>query len=51
MAASSWLGEYLGITAPEARHALGHITQSGDAYMRSLLVLGARAVLNTARTK
>ena len=27
---------------------LGRITKAGDAYLRSLLVLGARAVLNAA---
>jgi len=30
---------------------LGRITQAGDAYLRSLLVLGARAVLNAAAAK
>ena len=30
---------------------LGRITKAGDAYLRSLLVLGARAVLNAARSK
>ena len=28
---------------------LGRITKAGDAYLRSLLVLGARAVLTAAR--
>ncbi len=30
---------------------LGRITKAGDAYLRSLLVLGARAVLNAAKGK
>ena len=30
---------------------LGRITKAGDAYLRSLLVLGARAVLNAATNK
>ena len=30
---------------------LGRITKAGDAYLRSLLVLGARAVLNAAPNK
>ena len=30
---------------------LGRITKAGDAYLRSLLVLGARAVLNAATAK
>ena len=30
---------------------LGRITKAGDGYLRSLLVLGARAVLNAAANK
>ena len=30
---------------------LGRITKAGDAYLRSLLVLGARAVFNDAAAK
>lgn len=30
---------------------LGRITKAGDAYLRSLLVLGARAVLAAAKNK
>ena len=29
---------------------LGHITKAGDGYLRSLLVMGARAVLNAAKS-
>ena len=31
--------------------SLGHITKAGDPYLRSLLVLGARAVLNSIGDK
>ena len=30
---------------------VGRITKAGDAYLRSLLVMGARAVLNAAKGK
>ena len=30
---------------------LGHITKAGDPYRRSLLVLGARSLLNRAKNK
>ena len=30
---------------------LGRITKAGDPYLRSLLVMGARAVLNAAKNK
>ena len=30
---------------------MGRITKAGDAYLRSLLVMGARAVLNAAKGK
>ena len=30
---------------------LGRITKAGDAYLRSVLVMGARAVLNAAKGK
>jgi transposase len=30
---------------------LGRITKAGDSYLRSLLVLGARAMLNAAKSK
>ena len=30
---------------------LGRITKAGDPYLRSLLVMGARAVLNAAKRK
>jgi len=34
-----------------ARPRLGGITKAGDGYLRTLLVLGAKAVLAAARTK
>jgi transposase len=30
---------------------LGYITKAGDPYLRTLLILGARSVLATAKTK
>ena len=33
------------------KQRLGHITKGGDLYLRSLLVLGARAVLVAAKNK
>jgi transposase len=30
---------------------LGHITKAGDAYLRAMLILGARAVLAAAKHK
>ena len=45
----------LGRQGATGAHRLGHqperITKAGDAYLRSLLVLGARAVLNAAAGK
>ena len=48
---AAWLGLVPGQYSSGGKARLGHITKAGDAYMRSLLVLGARAVLNAARTK
>jgi transposase len=45
---------YLGLTPKEhssgPRRRLGRITKQGDVYLRTLLIHGARAVLNGART-
>ena len=38
-------------TARMARHAWGRITKAGDAYLRTLLVLGAKSVLAAARNR
>lgn len=48
---AAWLGLVPGQYSSGGKARLGHITKAGDAYMRSLLVLGARAVLNAARNK
>ena len=48
---AAWLGLVPGQYSSGGKARLGHITKAGDAYMRSLLVLGARAVLNTAKNK
>jgi transposase len=48
------LASYLGLTPREyssgLRQRLGRISKRGDAYLRMLLVHGARAVLSRART-
>lgn len=48
------LGSWLGLTAKENssgnRRRLGRITKMGDVYLRTLLVHGARSVLNRAKT-
>lgn len=48
---AAWLGLVPSQYSSGGKARLGHITKAGDAYMRSLLVLGARAVLNAARNK
>lgn len=45
---SAWLGLVPGQYSSGGKARLGRITKAGDAYLRSLLVLGARAVLNAA---
>lgn len=47
----AWLGLVPGQYSSGGKARLGHITKAGNAYMRSLLVLGARAVLNRAKNK
>ncbi|CAN5227384.1 hypothetical protein BH10PSE16_BH10PSE16_30540 [soil metagenome] len=46
---AAWLGLVPGQYSSGSKARLGHITKAGDPYMRSLLVLGARAVLNRAK--
>ena len=41
-------GSCRGSTRPAARQRLGHITRRGDGYLRMLLVMGARSVLQRA---
>jgi transposase len=45
---SAWLGLVPGQWSTGGKSRLGRITKRGDAYLRMLLVLGARVVLNTA---
>ena len=48
---AAWLGLVPGQYSSGGKTRLGRITKAGDAYLRSLLVLGARAVLNAAASK
>ena len=41
---SAWLGQVPGQYSSGGKARLGRITKAGDAYLRSLLVMGARAV-------
>jgi transposase len=46
---AAWLGLAPSQYSSGGKARLGRITKAGDPYMRSLLVLGARAVLNRAK--
>lgn len=48
---AAWIGLVPGQYRSGGKSRLGRITKAGDAYLRSLLVLGARAVLNAAASK
>ncbi|MBH9554386.1 IS110 family transposase [Inhella gelatinilytica] len=48
---AAWLGLTPGQYSSGGKTRLGRITKAGDAYLRSLLVLGARAVLAAAKNK
>ena len=48
---SAWLGLVPGQHSSGGKARLGHITKAGDPYLRSLLVMGARAVLNAAKSR
>lgn len=48
---AAWLGLVPGQYSSGGKARLGRITKAGDAYLRSLLVMGARAVLNAAKRK
>lgn len=48
---SAWLGLVPGQYSSGGKMRLGRITKAGDPYLRSLLVLGARAVLQAAKEK
>jgi transposase len=45
---AAWLGLTPGQYSSGGKTRLGRITKAGDGYLRSLLVLGARSVLNAA---
>jgi transposase len=48
---AAWLGLVPGQYSSGGKARLGRITKAGDAYLRSLLVMGARAVLAAAKNK
>ena len=48
---AAWLGLVPGQYSSGGKTRLGKITKAGDAYLRSLLVLGARSVLNSRQDK
>ena len=48
---AAWLGLVPGQYSSGGKTRLGRITKAGDPYLRSLLVMGAKAMLNAASTK
>jgi transposase len=46
---AAWIGLVPGQYSTGGRSRLGHISKRGDAYLRNLLVQGARSVLQTAQ--
>ena len=48
---AAWLGLVPGQYSSGGKQRLGRITKAGDAYLRTLLILGARAVLAAAQNK
>jgi transposase len=48
---AAWIGLVPGPYSYGGKNRLGRITKAGDPYLHSLLVLGARAVLNSAANK
>lgn len=48
---SAWLGLVPGQYSSGGKQRLGRITKAGDPYLRMLLILGARSVLQAARDK
>ena len=48
---AAWIGLVPGQYSSGGKARLGRITKAGDPYLRSLLVLGARAVLNSLGDK
>ena len=47
----AWLGLVPGQYSSGGKQRLGRITKAGDPYLRTLLIMGAKAVLNAARDK
>jgi transposase len=48
---AAWLGLVPGQYSSGGKTRLGYITKAGDAYLRTLLILGARSVLASAQSK
>jgi len=48
---AAWLGLVPGQYSSGGKTRLGRITKAGDAYLRTMLILGARAVLAAAKSK
>jgi len=48
---SAWLGLVPGQYSSGGKQRLGRITKAGDPYLRMLLILGARSVLQSAKKK
>jgi len=48
---SAWLGLVPGQYSSGGKQRLGRITKAGDPYLRMLLILGARAVLASAKAR
>lgn len=48
---AAWLGLVPGQYSSGGKQRLGRITKAGDPYLRMLLILGARSVLQTAKGK
>ncbi|EWS52966.1 MULTISPECIES: IS110 family transposase [unclassified Methylibium] len=48
---AAWLGLTPGQYSSGGKTRLGRITKAGDAYLRTMLILGARAVLAAAKNK
>lgn len=48
---AAWLGLVPGQYSSGGKQRLGRITKAGDPYLRMLLILGARAVLQSAKDK
>jgi len=48
---AAWIGLTPGQYSSGGKVRLGRITKAGDSYLRSLLVMGARALLNSLGTK